>query len=272
MSSSLNSANSIYIYNTNSTSSGVGGIYLGYNSTSTNTSGTRSVVSFPYGFNPTSGTAVHNDLTFLGTLNQTGGANGIVRGINLAHTVTAVADYRAIEIADNGSNVKGIYQTGSTAVNNFVGKTTFGATTAPTSLVTLAAGTASANTAPLKFTSGTNLTTPENGAVEYDGTNYYATSGGVRYTLAKVLTGSSILDFGATGPGAASNLTVTVTGAAAGDVVSVGVDYSTVAVANGSFTGYVSAADTVTIRYTNNDLTTAYNPASATFKVTVTKF
>jgi len=36
-------------------------------------------------------------------------------------------------------------------------------------------GTATANTAPLKFTSGTNLTTAEAGAMEYDGTNLFFT-------------------------------------------------------------------------------------------------
>jgi len=44
-------------------------------------------------------------------------------------------------------------------------------------------GTATAGTAPLKFTSGTNLTTPENGAVEYNGSHYYGTTGGTRYQL-----------------------------------------------------------------------------------------
>lgn len=39
----------------------------------------------------------------------------------------------------------------------------------------LGAGTATANTAPLKFTAGTNLTTPEAGAVEYDGKSFYMT-------------------------------------------------------------------------------------------------
>jgi hypothetical protein len=38
---------------------------------------------------------------------------------------------------------------------------------------TLAAGTATANTAPIKFTAGTNLTTPEAGAIEYDGSVFY---------------------------------------------------------------------------------------------------
>ena len=48
----------------------------------------------------------------------------------------------------------------------------------PTARLHLAAGTAAASTAPLKFTSGTLLTTPEIGAMEYDGTNLYFTRTG----------------------------------------------------------------------------------------------
>ncbi len=49
----------------------------------------------------------------------------------------------------------------------------------------LKAGTVTAGTAPLKLTSGTNLTTTEAGAVEYDGSHLYftATDAGVRYQL-----------------------------------------------------------------------------------------
>ena len=42
-------------------------------------------------------------------------------------------------------------------------------TASPSAALHLPAGTATASTAPLKFTSGTNLTTAEAGAVEYDG-------------------------------------------------------------------------------------------------------
>ena len=49
--------------------------------------------------------------------------------------------------------------------------------------IELGAGTATAGTAPLKLRAGTNLTTPENGAFEYDGTNLYFTVGGVRKTV-----------------------------------------------------------------------------------------
>jgi phage baseplate assembly protein gpV len=47
-------------------------------------------------------------------------------------------------------------------------------------LLRLGAGAAAANSAPLKFTAGTNLTTPENGAFEFDGSFLYFTIGGVR--------------------------------------------------------------------------------------------
>ena len=57
--------------------------------------------------------------------------------------------------------------------------------TTPTALLHLAAGTSSAGTAPLKFTAGTNLTTTEAGAIEYNGSHLYftATNGGTRYQL-----------------------------------------------------------------------------------------
>lgn len=56
-------------------------------------------------------------------------------------------------------------------------------TTSPTARLHLPAGTASANTAPLKLTAGTNLTTPEAGAIEFDGVHYYGTVGSTRHQL-----------------------------------------------------------------------------------------
>ena len=56
----------------------------------------------------------------------------------------------------------------------------------PSAFLHLPAGTATANTAPLKLTTGTNLTTAENGAFEFDGTNLYFTVGGVRKTVSLV--------------------------------------------------------------------------------------
>lgn len=89
------------------------------------------------GFAPTSGTGTFGTLLFNGTFNQTGGANGITRGIYLNQTLTAVADMRLIEIAANHANAKGIYQTGSSTVNNFVGGTMFGSTSAPSAVAAI---------------------------------------------------------------------------------------------------------------------------------------
>jgi hypothetical protein len=56
-------------------------------------------------------------------------------------------------------------------------------TTTPTAYLHIGAGVATTGGAPLKLTSGTNLTTPENGAFEFDGTSLYFTVGGVRKTV-----------------------------------------------------------------------------------------
>jgi len=181
---SNNSTNNIAIHNTVNAATSTAGIVLGNATSFTQTSGTRNYINYNSSFAPTSGTAIHNQFAFTGTLNQTGGANGIIRGINLAHTMTAVADYRAIEIADNHANAKGIYQTGALTTNNLVGRTTFGATTAPTALIQVAAG--SATVAPIKLTSGTLMTTPQAGAIEFLADAYHATitTGAARRTFA----------------------------------------------------------------------------------------
>ena len=48
-------------------------------------------------------------------------------------------------------------------------------TSTPTAVLHLKAGTATAGTAPLKLTSGINLTTPEAGVIEFDGTDLFIT-------------------------------------------------------------------------------------------------
>jgi len=66
------------------------------------TSGTRSLIRAGITFNPTSGTAVRNQLLIDPIINQTGGANGISRGLFLNPTITAAADWRGIEITTGG--------------------------------------------------------------------------------------------------------------------------------------------------------------------------
>lgn len=77
------------------------------------------------------------------------------------------------------TNAYGIYQVGTSDLNYFGGKVKIGNTySAPTAYLHLGAGTTAASTAPLKFTSGTNNTTAETGAMEYDGTNLFFTRTG----------------------------------------------------------------------------------------------
>lgn len=156
--------------------------------------------------------------------------------------------------------------------NRLDGITGIGGVTTPTALLHLAAGTASANTAPLKFTTGTLLTTPEDGAIEYNSPDYYASDASTRYMLFKGLTGSATLDFPNTTAGTCSDLTITVTGAADQDEVMFGVpSASQVGMGNGQWSSFVSAANTVTVRFCNIQALTGLNPPSGTYKVSVIK-
>ena len=56
--------------------------------------------------------------------------------------------------------------------------------TVPTGKLHISASDGSASSAPLKLSAGTNLVTPEDGAMEFDGTNLYFTSSGARRTIA----------------------------------------------------------------------------------------
>jgi hypothetical protein len=86
--------------------------------------------------------------------------------------------------------------------------------------------------------------------------------------ITKVLSATATLDYDLTSL-TLEDKTITVTGAALGDVVSVGVPNGSVT-ATSVFTAWVSAADTVTVRC--KTAAVGENPASGTFRVMVTKF
>lgn len=148
------------------------------------------------------------------------------------------------------------------------GRAGFGVST-PTAVLHLKAGTASANTGPLKFTSGTNLTTPEAGAIEYDGTEFYATPSSVRHILVRALKSSATLNFPSTASGTSSSLTVTVTGATTSDF-GASIMRTNASIAGTSYEAIITAADTVTV-YFHNFSGSSQDPASGTFRVTVIK-
>jgi len=113
-------------------------------------------------------------------------------------------------------------------------------------------------------------------ALDVGGDTYLAgavTIGVAGNPLTQILTATVTLNFPSTGPNSGSDLTATVTGALVGDVVSVGV--VSAALPSGTnddqYFAWVSAADTVTVRYLNVGGGT-HDPASSTFKIMVTQF
>lgn len=103
------------------------------------------------------------------------------------------------------------------------------------------------------------------------GTEGLTVGGGAGAAISKILSASATLNFGSTAAGASTDLTITVTGAVDGDPVFLGVPNGST-LANGVFTAWVSAADTVKVRFTNTNLLAALDPASGTFRVAVFHF
>lgn len=79
---------------------------------------------------------------------------------------------------------------------------------------------------------------------------------------------TATLDFASSGATTVSDLTVTIPGARLGDEVSIGVPHGSVT-ATATYWGWVSAANTVTIRFSPK---ATENPASGVFHVSVLKY
>ena len=104
-----------------------------------------------------------------------------------------------------------------------------------------------------------------------DSANYvYRGTGGGWQKIANEISGSDTLDFPSTGHGNSADLTITVTGADIGDVVALGIPNASI-VANASYIAWVSATNTVTVRFNNYASSGNSDPASGTFKIKVFK-
>ncbi len=98
------------------------------------------------------------------------GAAGVVTtntGYYCADQTIGATNYGYRSLVSSGANKWNIYADG-TAVNYMAGGLSIGAATTPTAILHLKAGTASANTGPLKMNKGTVVTTPEEGLWEFD--------------------------------------------------------------------------------------------------------
>lgn len=136
----------------------------------------------------------------------------------------------------------------------------------PTASLHIKKGTETAGSAPLKFTSGINLTTPEAGAMEYDGTDLYFTPGASRQTIFRGYTNTANPSFGSIPAGTTVEKIITVTGATIGSTCNVSPNGT---IQSGLiWNSYVSAINTVTVRITNIT-PAAITPTARTWKATV---
>lgn len=118
----------------NTVNTGSGGLFIGYQSGATYTGVTRVAIGTPPSipltattglfplfaivstFAPTSGTSTLISQNIKPTINQTGGANGITRGLYVNPTLTAASDWRSIEWSNNTG--WGLYGVGT--ANNYL--------------------------------------------------------------------------------------------------------------------------------------------------------
>lgn len=105
--------------------------------------------------------------------NVTTGSNNIMIGYDIDAQSATGSNQLSLGNLLFGTGVNG---TGTAVSTGSLGV----AITAPTARLHLPAGAAAAGGAPLKFTSGTNLTTPSAGAMEFNGTNLFFTPAATR--------------------------------------------------------------------------------------------
>ena len=147
----------------------------------------------------------------------------------------------------------GLANVENTALSTWAGSTSI------TTLGTIATGTVPAVRSSITDAGNYFTSTTVEGALQEVGAN-----------LRTTFTGSAALNFNTTNSQSSSDLTMTVTGASTGDVVSLGVPTAAI-LPNSCYTAWVSATNTVTVRFNNYD-NASQNPTSGTFNVIVTAF
>ena len=110
------SSRNLAYYNTNTTQTGDQTHFALVGNALSPTSGDTRLLLIERSFAPTSGTAIFTAQRIIPTINQTGGANGITRGLYVNPTLTAAADWRSIEWSNNSG--WGLYGAGT--ANNYL--------------------------------------------------------------------------------------------------------------------------------------------------------
>lgn len=140
-------------------------------------------------------------------------------------------------------------------------------TNAPTAGVDIKASTAAE--ASYRLRTGTTPAAPNSGDVWFNGTNILMQNDVGTRQVSIVLTGSASLNFPSTAAQTSSELTITVTGANPGDVVSLGLPAGSIP-ANTCYMAYVSVGNTVVVRFCNFGAA-AIDPTPGVFRVSVHK-
>jgi predicted heme/steroid binding protein len=126
-------------------------VWIGDGSAFTHTSASVIKLLVNHSFAPTSGTGTLTQVQISPTINQTGGANGITRGLYVNPTLTAAADWRSIE----WSNTTGWGLYGAGTANNYIASNLYiGTTTTSTAKLTVSGS----STATSALAQGVNLT------------------------------------------------------------------------------------------------------------------
>jgi hypothetical protein len=140
-------------YHKNSTAAAYGFEFRNNSGPMSPTTGESGLIVLRTSFSPTSGTATFNALNLSSNIiiSQSGGANGITRGLFISPTITAAADFRAIQ------NTVGNNLLNSTSGNTYIGLST---NTGTARLQVRGSGTTSATTTLLiQNSAATNLLT-----------------------------------------------------------------------------------------------------------------
>lgn len=192
-------------------------------------------------------------LQFINNSSGGAGTDGFLVGIESTYANIYVAEAWDLRFSTSALERMRIQSDGKIAIGSF----------APTAVLHIKAGTATANTAPLKFTSGTNLTAAEAGAMEYNGTLSFTDSSAVRKDVALKTTYTPTLTPALIVSAGYTEQTFTVTGLTTTDTIIVN---GPAAAANSVLVhARVSAADTLALTW----ITDAANitPTSGTYRI-----
>lgn len=221
------------------------------------------------------GSTTGASVTLQGLVGSTGQAAWYFGGVtpsalNFAFTSTgAGTDVNGTTLVNLDVNGNNKFQVNAN-YNYSNNKLQVGSSATPSAQIQIVGGSVNPNTAPLKFTSGNLMSTPEAAAVEYSANVLYFTPDATRYQFGLGLTGSATLDFPSTGSNATSTMTMAVTGASDGDPVQLGFPNAVNTGSGGTWWAQCTGTNTVTV-YFHNTGGGSFDPASGTFKVFVNK-